>query len=84
MLKQSFSRMKKVLAILLAILFVVSLTFGAASACNSHGHHHISHSLSRFGSFNRHTCGSSHGHCCNENPPCHHGSCNYEDRCNDD
>ena len=41
MLKQSFSRMKKVLAILLAILFVVSLTFGAASACNSHGHHHV-------------------------------------------
>jgi hypothetical protein len=33
--------MKKVLAILLAVLFVISLTVGAASACNSHGHHHI-------------------------------------------
>jgi hypothetical protein len=41
MLKQSFSRMKKVLAILLAVLFVISLTVGAVSACNSHGHHHV-------------------------------------------
>ena len=40
MLKQSFSKAKKVLTILLAILFVASLTFGAASACHSHGHHH--------------------------------------------
>ena len=40
MLKQSFSKAKKVLTILLAVLFVASLTVGAASACNSHGHHH--------------------------------------------
>jgi len=41
MLKQSFSKAKKVLTILLAILFVASLTVGAASACHSHGHHHV-------------------------------------------
>ena len=34
MLKQSFSKAKKVLTILLAVLFVASLTVGAASACN--------------------------------------------------
>ena len=34
MLKQSSSRMKKVLAILLAVLFVVSLTAVAVSAAN--------------------------------------------------
>ena len=38
MLKQSFSKAKKVLTILLAVLFVASLTVGAASACHSHGH----------------------------------------------
>ncbi len=76
MLKQSFSRMKKVLAILLAVLFIASLTVGAASACNSHGHHHICHSHSNCGSAHCHTCGSSHGHCCNEKTPCHHGGCN--------
>jgi flagellar basal body-associated protein FliL len=46
MLKQSFSKAKKVLTILLAVLFVVSLTVGAASACHSHGHHHSCDSCS--------------------------------------
>jgi hypothetical protein len=36
MLKQSFSRIKKELAILLAVLFIASLTIGAVSACNLH------------------------------------------------
>jgi hypothetical protein len=34
MLKQSFSKAKEVLAILLAVFFVASLTVGAASACH--------------------------------------------------
>ena len=46
MLKQSFSKAKKVLTILLAVLFVASLTVGAASACHSHGHHHSCDSCS--------------------------------------
>ena len=84
MLKQSFSKAKKVLTILLAVLFVASLTIGAASACNSHGHHHSCNSCSSYGSPHSHTCGCSHSHacgcshchCCNEKIPCHHGSCN--------
>ena len=56
MLKQSFSKAKKVLTILLAVLFVASLTVGAASACHSHRPHHC-------GSAHCHTC--SHGQCCN-------------------
>ena len=35
MLKQSFSRVKKSLAILLAVLFVASLTVASASACSN-------------------------------------------------
>jgi hypothetical protein len=43
MLKQ-FSSMKKGLAVLLAVLFVVSLTAVAASADrHGHGHHHGGH-----------------------------------------
>ncbi len=38
MLKQSSSRIKKVLTILLAVLFVLSLTAVAASAQNNAGH----------------------------------------------
>ena len=38
MLKQSFDRMKKGLAILLVVLFVVSLTSVAANAERGHGH----------------------------------------------
>ncbi len=76
MLKQSFSKAKKVLIILLAVLCVASLTVGAASACHSHGHHSCD-SCSSYGSPHSHTCSSSQGgHCCNEKIPCHHGSCN--------
>ena len=81
MLKQSFSRMKKILAILLAVLFVISLTFGAASACNSHGHHHIVHSGSSCGNSNCYTCG--HGNCCN-GISCHKCSCKGENICESD
>lgn len=35
MLKQSFSRITKVLTVLLAVLFVATMTVGVASACNS-------------------------------------------------
>ena len=78
MLKQSFSKAKKVLTILLAVLFVASLTVGAASACNSHGHHHSCGSCNGYVSRNccngischkcrngphSHTCGCSHCHC---------------------
>ena len=92
MLKQSFSKAKKVLTILLAVLFVASLTVGAASACHSHGHHHICDSCSSYGSSNPHTCGCSHSHtggcshchCCNEKIPCHHGSCNDDTTCEND
>ena len=64
MLKQSFSKAKKVLTILLAVLFVASLTVGAASACHSHGHHHSCGSCSSYGSPHSHTCGCSHSHTC--------------------
>ena len=41
MLKQSFSRITKVLTVLLAVLFVATMTVGAASACNSeHSYEH--------------------------------------------
>ena len=84
MLKQSFSKAKKVLTILLAVLFVASLTVGVASACHSHGHHHSCYSCSSYGSPHSHTCGCSHGHCCNEKIPCHHGSCNDDTACEND
>lgn len=38
MLKQSFSRIKKVLTILLAVFFVATLTVASASACSYNGH----------------------------------------------
>ena len=48
--------MKKILAILLVVIFVVSLTVGVVSAWNSHWHNHnICHSYS-YGSSNCHTC----------------------------
>jgi len=84
MLKQSFSKAKKVLTILLAVLFVASLTVGAASACHSHGHHHSCDGCSSYSSPHSHTCGCSHGHCCNEKIPCHHGSCNDDTTCEND
>ena len=82
MLKQSFSKAKKVLTILLAVLFVASLTVGAASACHSHGHHHSCGSCSSYGSSPSHTCGCSHSHTCG----CSHShicGCSHC-RCNDD
>jgi len=64
MLKQSFNKARKVLTILLAVLFVVSLTVGAASAsCNSHEHNSCN-SCSSYGSPHSHTCGCSHSHAC--------------------
>jgi hypothetical protein len=82
MLKQSFSKAKKVLTILLAVLFVVSLTVGAASAsaCHLHGHHHSCGSCSSYGSPHSHTCGCSHSHPCG----CSHGSCNDDTTCEND
>ena len=68
MLKQSSSKIKKVLAILLAVLFVVSLTVAVASARDGnegHGHDGGGHGSSitgidstRFGS----SVGSVYGH----------------------
>ena len=82
MLKQSFSKAKKVLTILLAVLFVASLTVGAASACHSHGHHHSCDSCSSSGSICEsdccHTC--SHGQCCN-GVSCHKCSSKGETVC---
>ncbi len=83
MLKQSFSKAKKVLTILLAVLFVVSLTVGAASACHSHGHHSCD-SCSSYNSSPTHTCGCAHCHCCDDKIPCHHGSCNADITCEND
>ena len=91
MLKQSFSKAKKVLTILLAVLFVVSLTVGAASACHSHGHHscdscssYDSSPTHTCGCSHSHTCGCSHCHCCDEKNPCHHGSCSDDITCEND
>ena len=70
MLKQSF-KAKKVLTILLAVLFVASLTAGAVSACHLHGHHHCGGSAC-------HTC--SHGNCCN-GISCHTCNSNGETVC---
>ena len=82
MLKQSFSKAKKVLTILLAVLFVASLTVGAASACHSHGHHHSCDSCSSSDSICEsaccHTC--SHGQCCN-GVSCHKCSSEGETVC---
>ena len=71
MLKQSFNTAKKVLTILLAVLFVASLTVGAASACHLHGHQY-------YGGSACHTC--SHGNCCN-GISCHTCSSNGETVC---
>ena len=82
MLKQSFNKAKKVLTILLAVLFVASLTVGAASACNSHGHHQSCDSCSSSDSISEsdccHTC--SHGQCCN-GVSCHKCSTKGETVC---
>jgi len=80
MLKQSFSKAKKVLTILLAVLFVASLTVGAASACNSHGYHHSCGSCSSYVSPHSHTCGCSHSHVCG----CSHCHCNEDTACEND
>ncbi len=87
MLKQSFSKAKKVLTILLAVLFVASLTVEAASAFNSHGHHSCD-SYSSYGSPHSHTCGCSHSHACGCSnshtcgcSPCH---CNDDKACEND
>ena len=88
MLKQSFSKAKKVLTILLAVLFVVSLTVGAASACHSHGHHHSCDSCSSYGSPHSHTCGCSHSHTCgcshSHTCGCSHCHCNDDTNCEND
>ncbi len=60
MLKKSFSKAKKVLTILLAVLFVASLTVGVASACPSNGHHHSCDSCGSYDSPNSHDCGCAH------------------------
>jgi len=87
MLKQSFSKAKKVLTILLAVLFVVSLTVGAASACHSYGHHHSCGSCSSYGNphhncgcSHSHDCGCSHSHTCG----CSHCHCNDDKACEND
>ncbi len=80
MLKQSFIKAKKVLTILLAVLFVASLTVGAASACNSHGHHHSCDSCSSYGSPHSHACGCSHSQTCG----CSHCHCNDDNACEND
>jgi len=80
MLKQSFSKAKNVLTILLAVLFVVSLTVGAASAsCNSHDHNSCN-SCSSYGSSPAHTCGCSHSH----TGGCSHCHCNDDSACDND
>jgi fatty-acid desaturase len=79
MLKQSF-KAKKVLTILLAVLFVASLTVGAASACHLHGHHHCVGSCSSYGSPHSHSCGCSHSH----TGGCSHCRCNEETACEND
>jgi hypothetical protein len=53
MLKQSFSKAKKVLTILLAVLFVASLTVGAASAYPTCSHGNCCNGISC------HPCSSS-------------------------
>ena len=87
MLKQSFSKAKKVLTMLLAVLFVASLTVGAVSACNSHGHHHCG-SCSSYGSTHSHTCGCSHSHTCgcshSHTCGCSHCRCNDDTTCEND
>ena len=87
MLKQSFSKAKKVLTILLAVLFVASLTVGAASACHSHVHHQCG-SCSSYGSSHSHTCGCSHSHTCgcshSHTCGCSHCRCNDDKACEND
>ena len=63
MLKQSFSKITKVLTVLLAVLFVATMTVGAASACGSeHGSDcdHENHGCD--GDHENHGCDGDHGY----------------------
>ena len=78
MLKQSFSRIKKALTILLAVFFVATLTVGAVSACTSNGNSHMN-------GYNHisNSCSSATDHSLSSTTPCDSckdGSC---DSCED-
>ena len=67
MLKQSFSRITKVLTVLLAVLFVATMTVGAASACNSergyeHGADCDHGNYGCDGDHGNHGCDGNHGY----------------------
>src|SRR5665647_1027172 len=67
MLKQSFSRITKVLTVLLAVLFVATMTVGAASACNyergyEHGADCDHGNYGCDGDHENHGCDGNHGY----------------------
>ena len=85
MLKQSFSKITKVLTVLLAVLFVATMTVGAASACGSeHGSdcdHGSDHGCD--GDHGNHGCDGDHGnHGCDGDHENH--GCDGGHGCNDD
>ena len=64
MLKQSFSRVKKSLAILLAVLFVASMTIASASACAADNHSYKSGHCAKESGYSKDSCKS--GKCAKE------------------
>ena len=72
MLKQSFSRVKKSLAILLAVLFVASMTIASASACAADNHSYKSGHCAKESGYSKDSCKS--GKCAKESG-CSKDSC---------
>jgi hypothetical protein len=94
MLKQSFSKITKVLTVLLTVFFVASITVGAASACGSStsGNHCSDGSCNHISeNFGNHCSDGSCNHVyhhgakksCHKKS-CHHGSKRSCKSCNSD
>ena|SRR5665647_2291775 len=86
MLKQSFSRVKKSLAILLAVLFVASMTIASASACAADNHSYKSGHCAKESGYSKDSCKS--GKCAKESgcskDSCKSGKCAKESGCSKD
>lgn len=72
MLKQSFSRVKKSLAILLAVLFVASMTIASASACAADNHSYKNGHCAKESGCSKDSCKSSK---CAKESGCSKDSC---------
>lgn len=77
MVKKSVSRVVKMFSVLLAVLFVATLTVGAASACDDHGCDH--HDNCNEHCDHHDNCDDHHDNC--DEHGGHHDRC--DDRCRD-